>query len=172
MGEPVEHKDPLPQQFEKPVRLASAALRSAQASKWESAYRYVKRINDECGGEGLEVALRAWIDTYVDHATDGDTRRARIGRMGYINADSGRLDHDDSAELPARVRWAGRLVAARAALDEDAYVAALEDLPEEGTETGSFVAAVLEACAASINGLPRGFASPAARAQWVKDGTP
>jgi len=152
----------------KTVRLAGAAMHYAQAGKFEAAARYIQRISNECGGQGVEVALRAWIDTFVDHATDGD-RRPKRGRMGYVNAVDGQLETDDAARIPDRIKWAGRLVEARAALDEAQYRAALDQLPEDEFEVGEYVITVLEVCADTINGLPRGFASRDARERWMNN---
>ncbi len=137
-------------------RLAAAALAAALASKWPTASRYVKRINDECGGEGLNTALVGWCDTYIDHATDGHHEPTRA-RMYFVRADTGGLDHAGSPDLPPRIDWAGRLVAARGSMVLEAWQAALDELPEDGYQVGAYVMAVLECVATSINGFPRGF---------------
>lgn len=142
----------------KPVRLASTAFDAALAGAWPKAARAIVRINDECGGEGLGAALLAWIDAYVDHATDGAPTRARP-RMAYINTETGALDREDSGSLPDEVRWAGQLIGARAAMDEQRYVELLAELPDEGFEIGERVLTVLRLVATTINGLPRGFAT-------------
>jgi hypothetical protein len=146
----------MPEEHSKPVRLATVAYHAALAGKWESAARAIKRISDECGGDAIVTALIAWCDAYVDHATDGRMDVAKA-TMNYINSDSGRLDGEDSDRLPERVRWAGRLVKARASMDEEEFRAALDAVPEDEGEWGSYVLAVLECVATTINGLPRGF---------------
>lgn len=156
-----------PPTHSKTVRLAAAALQSAQAGRWEAATRYVLRINDECGGQGLNTAICAWADAFVEHACDGMPDGPRFGRMGFINGDDGRLEHDDAERLPERIRWAGRLIQARAALDKEAFDALIDELPEDGFEIGRYVSAVLECVSQSMNGLPRGFASAAARKRWA-----
>ena len=84
----------------KEVRLAQAALASALSGKREASHRYVQRISDECGGEGLHTALIAWSDTFVDHATDGTMARA-APKMSFIRTDTGQLDRPGSAAVPA-----------------------------------------------------------------------
>jgi hypothetical protein len=98
----------------KPVRLARAAFLAGLGSQWPSAAAYILRINNECGGEGLNVALMAWCDTYLDHATDGRMIPASASRVNFINQDTGRLDSVGSPDVPARTQWAGQLVQARA----------------------------------------------------------
>jgi hypothetical protein len=141
----------------KPIRLAAAAFRAAQADKSDSAARLVKRISDECGGEGIFVALMAWIDTYADHATDGAPTRS-TPRMAFIQESTGQLDRDDSDRLPADIRWAGMLIAARCGLDEPRFKALINEMPRDGADIGQYVMAVLLTVARTVNGLPRGFA--------------
>lgn len=141
----------------KPVRLASAAFQAALADKTERAARLVKRISDECGGEGIYVALMAWIDTYADHATDGQPTQSSP-RMAFIQESTGQLDRADSDRLPAEIRWAGLLIAARCGLDEPRFKALIDEMPRDGFGIGEHVMAVLLTIARTINGLPRGFA--------------
>lgn len=141
----------------KPVRLASAAYQAALAGKLEVAGRYLQRISDECGGEGLEVALRAWIDTYADHATDGQPARSQA-RMAFIQESTGQLDREDSDRLPPEIRWAGQIVTARTALDRERYDQLIDELPDDGAAIGNYVFTLLQTIARTVNGLPRGFA--------------
>ena len=140
----------------KPVRLAGAAFLAALDGRQQKAADLVKRISDECGGEGLCTALMAWIDTYADHATDGQPGRARP-QMAYINESTGELDDEKSDRLPEEIRWAGQLIAARAAMDQPKFRSLIDVMPTDGKEIGDYVMAVLLTIARTINGLPRGF---------------
>lgn len=141
----------------KSVRLASVAFHAAVASDWPKATRAVQRLSDECGGPGLYLALVAWCDAYSEHACDGESH-GRIGRMNWINAETGGLDGADSPRLPEPIRWAGNLVASRAALDEPRFNELINELPSDGLKRGEYFAAVLNTIVTTINGLPRGFA--------------
>ena len=141
----------------KPIRLASAAMQAALASKHDSAVSYLQRINDECGGQGLYVALMAWCDAYADHATGGAPTPARVN-MSFIREDTGQLDDENSDRLPPEIRWAGQIVAARAALDQDRFDELITKMPDDGAGRGDYMGAVLLTIANTINGLPRGFA--------------
>lgn len=145
------------QPHSKPVRLAGAAFQAALADKMDAAANYVVRVSDECGGEGIYLALMAWIDAYADHATDGQPVRSRA-RMAFIRADTGQLDGEESDRLPPEIRWAGQLVAARASLKEERFNELIAEMPTNGAEIGTYVLAVLQVVAQTINGLPRGFA--------------
>jgi hypothetical protein len=145
----------------KHVRLAQAAFSDALASRWDSAVRHVRRLSDECGGEGVVVAMMAWCDTYVDHATDGQASHAAAAarvNVAYVNTYSGRLDQQGSPDVPGPVQWAGRMLAARAAMDEAAWTAMMDELPPDGHVVGQHVLALLRAVARTVNGLPRGYA--------------
>lgn len=138
----------------KPLRFAAAALRYALAEDWAKVARVMERLNSECAGPGICLALMAWIDQYVDHSTDGDGT-GPMRKITPINADTG----STSAEgMPPHVAWAIRLVSARGALDHDAFQACLDELPDDGAEIGRHVQAVLRCVAQTINGLPRGYA--------------
>jgi hypothetical protein len=142
----------------KEVRLAHAAFASALAGKWPTATRYVVRINDECGGQGLNTALMAWCDTYIDHALDGAEPSAGQANVGFVCESTGQLDRMGSENVPLRIQWAGRLMAARGAMDQTAWLATIAELPADGFEIGEYVGAVLDVVTRTINGLPRGFA--------------
>jgi hypothetical protein len=144
-------------EYSKPVRLAAAAYHAALAGQWQKAGRAVERISDECSGEGIMTALMAWCDWYADHATDGNAGKARP-RMKFINAKTGELDDERSDRIPEHVRWAGQIIAARAALDEPKFMALINAMPEDGAQVGRYVMGVLECVATTVNGLPRGFA--------------
>lgn len=141
----------------KPIRLATEAFHAALAGNPAKAGRYLQRISDECGGEGLGIAMRAWIDTYRDHATDGQPGSER-NRMAFIDSDTGQLDREDSDRLPPEVRWAGQVIAARCALDRDRYMQLIAEMPKDGAKIGVYVSTLLLTIARTINGLPRGFA--------------
>lgn len=144
-------------EYRKEIRLARAAWMAALADKWDAATRYVVRLDAECGGEGLGVALMAWCDTYLDHAMDGAKPYA-LPRLGFVRADTGALDRHGSSAVPEKVQWAGRLLAARAANDQAAWVDLIEELPDDGQQIAEHIMAVLHVTALSYNGFPRGFA--------------
>lgn len=72
-------------------------------------------------------------------------------RPGWVNADTGRLTLD-ADEMPPAERWAGRMVAARAALDYDAFQALMAAMPGDGMKRGEYANALLIGVA-SLAGL-------------------
>jgi hypothetical protein len=144
--------------YTKSVRLAAEALRAAQADDWEAVRAAVQRIGDECGSEGLSVALLAWCDTYIDHATDGKPEVVKAPQVAHMDVETGRLERDGDADLREDRRWAGRMLSARALMDHDAWVAAVQDMPLDGAEIGRYFTTLLSGVAGSINGFPRGYA--------------
>lgn len=141
----------------KPIRLAHAALEAALADDHERAAAAVGRINKECGGEGLYVALMAWCDAYHEHATDGKAG-GRPSAMRAIRVDTGELQATTDPALPARVAWSAALAEARIRSDKDRFDELVAELPDNGFERGEYIGQVLDSVALTINGLPRGFA--------------
>ena len=133
-------------------------MHMALSEKWPQAGRYIQRISDECGGEGLAIALAGWCDMLFDHAVDGqDIAVNRAAGVSFGNAKTGELA--DESGVPDAIGWAGRLVRARSALDQPAWDALIEQLPPGGsTELADHIAAVLNLAATTMNGLPRGYA--------------
>lgn len=142
----------------KPLRLAGAALYWALSRDLRKAGRYVKRLSDEVGGEGIMLALCAWADAFADHATDGDPN-GRPKAMTMINAATGQAETIEESEAPADVKWAARWVHARASQDHDLCDQLLDELPRDDAKAvGDHVIAVLDCVAETMNGLPRGYA--------------
>lgn len=139
----------------KPVRMAHAALHHALADDWPKVRRVMERLSDECKGEGVFLALCAWIDAYVQHSTGGEAGR-KPREIVTINAETGSLSTEG---MPPEVAWAARAIHARSALDHDAFDASLEELPEDPAGVGLYVGAVLRCVALTINGLPSGYAN-------------
>jgi hypothetical protein len=137
------------------LELSTVALHSAQLENWARAATAVKALNDELGGEGIMFALAGWCDTLIVRqqeimgGQDGD-----IARPAWLNATTGEvaLDADD---VPPPVRWAGRLVAARAALDHDAWDALIASIPDAPMAASEHVSALLNSVAMTLNGLSR-----------------
>jgi len=141
----------------KPRRLAAAVLNAAIEQDWPKTTRYLDRLNAECPGEGLTVALIGWCDTFAAHANDGIDGFQEIRLAGW-DVDSGAIRSDD--EAPKTQRWAMDLIRARAAGDATAFYAVVQrinDIPD-GWERGRYVAALIQSIALTIRSLPRGFA--------------
>lgn len=141
----------------KPVRLASMALFWAHSRDTDRAARYIQRIHNECGFNGVITAMVGWMDTYADHATDGhlDPTGVTITSMKLMNAKTGQLEDLDDSPASDHVKWAARLVEARIRMNEDEFNQIMGELP---AECGAYVLAVLLAVADTMNSMPRGFA--------------
>lgn len=148
---------------ERALELGKEALRAALAEDWAGASAAVQAIGDERGWGGVVLAMTAWSDTLVI-----STRRAEglpdepgpgvIVQPAWADADTGEVT-EDADEVGECHRWAGRLLAARAAMDHDAYEALLRALPEDGHERGDHVGTLLEMVAAGLDHIWKAAAS-------------
>jgi len=131
--------------------LAAYALRDARAGDYAAASRHVRELNAECGSTGAMIAVRGWCDTLAAHS--GVSENSGPLALGWKDAETGRV-HLGTEGVPDRVRWAGQLIVARAALDKPMFDALIAALPDDKAVIGSYVGAVLETVAITMNGLP------------------
>lgn len=142
---------------ERVTQLAADALNAAIDDDISRASKAVKAISDEAGGEGLGWAVTAWCDTLILHyrratGTPGDA----IVQPGWQHADTGEKT-TDPGDVPAEARWAGRVIAARAALDHTAYDALFQSLPEDGAAVGDHVTMLLSMAGLTLRSLLEGM---------------
>lgn len=142
-------------EHKKPIRLAHAVLQAAVEQDLRKAERLMARLNEECPGDGLGLALVAWCDALAEHANDG---MPEFGKVRIVD-----IDQDTGAALNERTpqqQWANRLVVARAAGDKSAFKALLDELNtvEDGFERGKYAATLIQAVAGTIRLFPRGYA--------------
>lgn len=131
------------------LRLAGNALRAAYADNLPLANTIIERIDAECGVEGVTLAILGWSDTLIKrtpHLT------GKPVRLAFMNADSGRVD-ENADDVPQEVRWAGRLIAARAADDEQTWNALIDALPRDEAAVGRHVGHLLQMVALNLRHL-------------------
>lgn len=145
--------DELPKVEKRAIRLASVALNRAIAQDWDRATKAVQRISDECGQVGVGRAILGWSDTLISRM--GHTPGKPVA-IAFQQAETGRIDTADSEYVPDRVRWAGRVIAARAADDQPTWDALMAALPDDGKAIGEHVAAVLETVALMLRRMGAG----------------
>lgn len=125
------------------LKIAAVALSRAKAGDLEDAASYIKRLN---GSNGLIVAIVGWIDTYI-HTVYPEHKDQPIA-VRWLHTPTGRIETAD--EVSASMRWAGRLISMRAALDEDGFYSVLHSAPEGGA-LGDGIMALLHIVAAGIS---------------------
>lgn len=124
------------------IELGRTALWAAVAEDWPRAQAATQEIGDRFGGDGVMVAALAWIDTTL----------TRVPGMGYA-ADNGRKvalafreettgRAETAADVPPGVAWAGRLMAARSADDQDTFEALVNSV-ESDEQFGQYIADLL-----------------------------
>jgi hypothetical protein len=133
--------------------LTLTAVREATRGDWAAAQQAVDAISTETGG--ALYALVAWADWTVGwHAKarglplPSEVPGGVIVRPLWADPGTGRIEADADAVSPP-ARWAGRFIAARAALDHEQCQALIGVLPADSRECGRYVSALLSACAAA-----------------------
>jgi hypothetical protein len=131
--------------------LAAQALHAARQNDYPAASAFVQQLNAECGSGGAMFAVCGWIDTLA--AASGMSENSGPLALGFRDAETGEA-HAGSEGVPDRIQWAGQLIIARTALDEPMFTALIAALPKDKKVVGSYVGAVLETVAMTMNGLP------------------
>jgi hypothetical protein len=128
-------------------KIATVALHLAQQDNMREAAGYVERLN---GTDGLIDAILGWIDTYIAYCHPTHKEGEAI-RIAWVDVDAATV-HMDADDVHFGARWAGRLIAARAADDQGQFLALLRSLPA-GAALGDGIVALLRAVALGLNGV-------------------
>jgi hypothetical protein len=129
---------------ERAREIAAEALHCAMDRDMPGAAMHVGRL---FGGPGLLVAIVGWIDTYLKRVYPEHVR-GEVLKIVWYDANAEALETADEVSLS--LRWAGRLIAARAANDEESFYAVLGSVPEGG-EFGDGIMSLLNIVATGIN---------------------
>lgn len=142
--------------------LTTEALHAAMRADWPAASRAMQSLAAETGSEGVTWALLRFCDTIlgaqqrVRGLPDGAWDRGIAG-VTWLNTSDGTVGH--AGQVPDSVRWAGQLVAAKAARDEGMFRALLGTMPGDDAGRGRYVGALLESCAITANMARKAAAS-------------
>jgi hypothetical protein len=141
----------------KATDIATRAYQAAAGGDWPAANRAMAEAGRQTPNV-IALVLTRFCDTIIglqrditgmppvaDGAdTDGPVRPL------WFNADTGQATMDaDAEDLPAAVRWAGQLIAARAALDLDGFQALLSAMTDDARQRGEYANTLLMTCAAT-----------------------
>lgn len=127
------------------IVLAASALRYRIDGHTETAYRAVSKLNGRCGGDGINLAMRFWIDQFLVLVPIGPDDPFNLH---IFDASTGGFVDIDSASIESA--WAVRMILARHADDVDNWNALREALPPDPNVIGRHVAALLDCVAATI----------------------
>jgi hypothetical protein len=136
--------------------IAGRALRCAVREDWPGAVRALKQLDAGFGAGGMSVAFAGWCDTLISKQRELGIARPGAARPLWVNTGTGEVGSAD--DVPAEVRWAGQLIAARAAWDEDAYTALARAVPRTPEAVTAHVATLLECVSGTLRGLGWGQA--------------
>lgn len=135
------------------VTAATNVWHLALHGKWQHAADEISRLQTELGTPALLTAMLAWIDTAVAATglpVGGKWQQAYMSESGQIT--------DDPDSVRPTVVWAGRLIRARVADDETAFLGHVADLAElTPTKAGDHVTELLQCCVITYqNGVQDG----------------
>ena len=115
--------------------LAGAALQGAVAQDLPATAAAMNAISAEYGSEGLTEAIIAWCD-------------ALTAGPGWVDETGLARTADD---VDPQVRWAGRIVMARAREDKDTFDALIAALPDDGMAGSQHLAVLLNLIAKTLH---------------------
>lgn len=122
------------------LKLAAYALAYARDRRAADAGRAVQAIADQYGAEVIVDVLCVWLDTAISHCgvrADGPVR------LLWQDVETGAIT--DATGTPRAAVWAGRLAAARLAMDEPQFIALIGSVGSD-EEWSANIAAVLDSC--------------------------
>jgi len=108
--------------------LASKILQGAVNEDWPTVRSAIKKFARDHGSTQVPLLLRAMIDTLLTRSgaySDPD----KPTRLIFQERDTGTLSTAD--EVPPATRWAGRLLMARAAMDQDQWTALMRSVSSD-----------------------------------------
>jgi hypothetical protein len=136
----------------KAAAMGARAYHAAARGDWAEASKAMAVIGRQ-NPNVIALVLSAFCDTTIGiqrdmrglpPMEDGVPEDGPV-RPAWVNADTGQLTMDADA-LPPAVRWAGQLIAARAALDFESFQALLTAMPTDGFKRGEYANTLLMTC--------------------------
>lgn len=127
---------------------AAAAFTAAASEDMVSAAAILQNMVDTHGSEIVIDVMVAWINATIRHAgirQVGPGEDRAITLDGFVSSVDGSTY--DTAAVPAEVRWAGRLMTARASNDSKTFAALINEAPDDPEVWGRYVLTLLNCCA-------------------------
>jgi hypothetical protein len=131
-------------------KLAAFALKAARDLDYQAAGQAGQRIGEDYGYDVIPQVMLAWIDTTISQC--GLDPEGKAVAIAWQREDSDVVTAADAT--PPSVVWAGRLVGARLADDEDMYRAVIASV-EDDAQWSRNVAALLTTCGAMLRRAAR-----------------
>jgi hypothetical protein len=134
------------------LALGTRAYHAAVREDWPAT----RAAMAEAGRQGpnvIALVLTGFCDTTIalqreirgmPPLQDGVAEEGPV-RPVWLNGETGKLTMD-AGDLTPAVRWAGQLVAARAAQDFDGFQALLKAMPADGLKRGEYATTLLMSC--------------------------
>lgn len=137
------------------TRFESAALSAYLTGRPDIAMIVVEAIYRSFGRDGLYAAAIGWCDVVL-RRMPGYEHGAQV-YLAWEDVDTGRIIHAE--ETPPIARWAGQMLAARAADDEAFSRALFNAVPADEETTAQHLSALLEALSYQVRAIHTGDAA-------------
>jgi hypothetical protein len=132
------------------IIMSSVILAHARAGAWSEAGAGITALAERFDGAGIQIMITGLADTMIYH--QGGHRSDDVPVQPVWFDLDGAMDDADGVPRPEIV-WAGRFIAARAALDEDACAALVNSCAHDPEAYSQNVFAVVEVAATTLNAL-------------------
>lgn len=121
-------------------------LAQARRNNWHEAAKLVNELADTYDGPGIQVLICGLADTIIIHQGGHTTADDIVVAPMWVGPDGATSDADGVSR--PEILWAGRFLAARAALDEDTCAALVNSSDADYSRN---VFGLLEVAATTLN---------------------
>ena len=125
--------------------MAQNALHFAMTEQFDQCSSVLERLAAAYGGDGAIQAALMWIDTLAAKMGHDHTNPMPVALM-FKAVETGELDGAD--DVRPKVAWAGRLITARLADDQDTFIALINLAGQK--DIGPYIGELLHIVALSM----------------------
>jgi lambda repressor-like predicted transcriptional regulator len=136
--------------------LARAALGAVLCNDWDGADAIIGDALAEDPQGGIATLGILWCDSYIHHATGGRGDMMAVDEPRYVTSAG---IPADTVDIKPQVRWAARLLVARAQMDREKFFAVSEEIDGlTPIDRVGYYRTLLAVVAAAVGRMPEGWA--------------
>jgi len=126
---------------------ARACLDAAMRRDWPAAQAAASALIAAHGPDVVPRVMLAWIDTAIVAQGITPEKTGRPAHLIFGDVDTGTVA-TDAHDVDPVIAWAGRLINARIADDQDSYAALMDAVPDG--DGSRYVTVLLDCCAQTV----------------------